>query len=135
MISNPRKKKATQEEMKKKLQRLFEEKGARIHTLIKKAMFENEENIQSKEVRAALHYFLDEYWSDLARPTVISLACEAVGGNAQTVTSITVSVMLIAGGVDIHDDIIDKSKVKNERLTVFGKYGQDITLLTGDALL
>jgi geranylgeranyl pyrophosphate synthase len=135
MVSNPKKKKTTQEEMKKRLQQLFEEKGAKITSLIKKAMFENEKNIQSKEVRAALHYFLDEYWSDLARPTLISLACEAVGSNAQTVAPITVSVMLIAGGVDIHDDIIDKSEIKNGRLTVFGKYGQDIALLTGDALL
>jgi geranylgeranyl pyrophosphate synthase len=135
MVSNPKNKKTVLEEKKKQLQQLFEEKGAKINSLIKRAMFENEKNVQSKEVRAALHYFLDEYWSDLARPTLMSLACEAVGGNAQTVTSITVPIMLIASGVDIHDDIIDKSKMKNERLTVFGKYGQDIALLTGDALM
>jgi geranylgeranyl pyrophosphate synthase len=135
MISNPKNKKAAIEKKKKRLQQLFEEKGAKIGSRIKKTMFKNEKNIQSKEVRTALHYFLDEYWSDLARPTLMSLVCEAVGGNVQTVTSITVPIMLISSGVDIHDDIIDKSKMKNERLTVFGKYGQDIALLTGDALM
>ncbi len=42
---------------------------------------------------------------------------------------------LISGAIDIHDDIIDQSKTKGERPTVYGKFGKDIALLVGDALL
>ena len=42
---------------------------------------------------------------------------------------------LISGAIDIHDDIIDESKIKGNRLTVFGKYGKNIALLVGDALI
>jgi len=42
---------------------------------------------------------------------------------------------LISGAIDIHDDIIDQSKVKGSRPTVLGKFGKDIALLAGDALL
>ena len=41
----------------------------------------------------------------------------------------------MAGAADIHDDIIDESKIKEPYLTVFGKFGRDIAVLTGDTLL
>jgi geranylgeranyl pyrophosphate synthase len=44
-------------------------------------------------------------------------------------------MILISGAIDIHDDIIDQSKTKDGRPTVYGKYGKDIALLIGDALL
>jgi heptaprenyl diphosphate synthase len=42
---------------------------------------------------------------------------------------------LTSGAADIHDDIIDGSKVKEAGTTVYGKYGKEIALLAGDALL
>ncbi|MFX0203170.1 MAG: polyprenyl synthetase family protein, partial [Candidatus Hodarchaeota archaeon] len=50
-------------------------------------------------------------------------------------TSIAVPMILINGAIDLHDDIIDQSKRKGNLLTVYGKFGKDIALLTGDALL
>jgi geranylgeranyl pyrophosphate synthase len=44
-------------------------------------------------------------------------------------------MILISGAIDIHDDIIDLSETKDGRPTVYGKYGKDIALLVGDALL
>jgi geranylgeranyl pyrophosphate synthase len=41
----------------------------------------------------------------------------------------------VSGGLDIHDDIIDRSKVKNGRPTVLGRFGRDVALLVGDALI
>jgi len=135
MDPKPKRKTNMKRHMEKQLQQLLEERGTEINSLAKKAMFESEKYVKSKEVRNALHYFLDEYWTDLVRPTLMSIVSEAAGGNPQTITSAVIPIMLMAGGVDIHDDIIDKSKLKNKRLTVFGKFGQDIALLTGDALL
>jgi len=66
---------------------------------------------------------------------LLSLACEAVGGDPELTTPIAVPLILISGAIDIHDDIIDQSKIKNSKPTVYGKYGKDIALLIGDALL
>jgi geranylgeranyl pyrophosphate synthase len=68
-------------------------------------------------------------------PALISLACEAVGGKTKKTTAIGAAMTLLAAAADIHDDIIDQSKTKYSKKTVFGKFGGDIALLTGDALL
>jgi geranylgeranyl pyrophosphate synthase len=68
-------------------------------------------------------------------PALVSLSCEAAGGKSEKTTSIAAALMLIAGAADIHDDIIDKSASKYSKKTVFGKFGDDIALLAGDALL
>jgi len=68
-------------------------------------------------------------------PALISLSCEAVGGKTEKTVSIGAAMALIAGAADVHDDVIDKSVVKDSKPTVFGKFGKDIAILTGDALL
>ena len=42
---------------------------------------------------------------------------------------------MIAAAFDIYDDIIDKSTLKHGTPTVFGKFGEEIALLLGDAFL
>jgi geranylgeranyl pyrophosphate synthase len=93
-----------------------------------------QEKVESTQVQEALQYFMTKYWGDVTRPALMSLICEAVGGNSERLTPISASIILISGAVDIHDDIIDKSETKNSRQTVFGKFGNDIALLVGDAL-
>jgi geranylgeranyl pyrophosphate synthase len=68
-------------------------------------------------------------------PALISLSCEAVGGNPNKTDSIGAALTLLAAAADIHDDVIDQSETKYGKKTVFGKFGNDIAILTGDALL
>ncbi|MCW4005956.1 MAG: polyprenyl synthetase family protein [Candidatus Bathyarchaeota archaeon] len=68
-------------------------------------------------------------------PALISLSCEAVGGEPEKTVGVGTAMMLIAGSADVHDDIIDKSVLKYSKKTVYGKYGGDAALLAGDALL
>ena len=68
-------------------------------------------------------------------PALISLSCEAVRGKTEKTTAIGAALTLIAGAADIHDDIIDQSTTKYSKKTVFGKFGSDVALLAGDALL
>jgi len=82
-----------------------------------------------------LHYFITEYWHDLARPTLMSICCEAVGGDPNATIPFAVPLSLISGALDIQDDIIDQSKTKHGRPTVYGKYGKEIAMLAADALL
>jgi geranylgeranyl pyrophosphate synthase len=86
-------------------------------------------------LKEALQYFLDEFWFDALHPALVSLACEAVGGKPEDTTEVSAAIVLIAGAADIHDDIIDQSNVKGPLPTVLGKFGRDVAILLGDALL
>jgi geranylgeranyl diphosphate synthase, type I len=93
-----------------------------------------QEIVDFEPLNEALRYFF-ESWFDVLHPTLISLSCEAVGGNRNETLKFGAAVVLLAGAADIHDDIMDKSLTKESNLTVFGKFGQDIAILAGDALL
>ncbi|MEM2780908.1 MAG: polyprenyl synthetase family protein [Candidatus Bathyarchaeia archaeon] len=122
-------------ELSSNIQKFIEKKGRETFERAQKHMLEIGKHIQSLKIREALNYFARHYWSDFARPTLMFTACEAVGGDSRKVVPIAVPVMLIAAGMDIHDDIIDQSRFKNNRLTVFGRYGKDVALLLGDSLI
>lgn len=127
------KKALSQEEIIEQVQNLMEERGRKALEMARKTILEEE--IECKEAREALRYFMNEYWHDVARPALLSLACEAVGGDPDITTPIAIPMTLISGAIDIHDDIIDQSKIKGSRPTVLGKFGKEIALLVGDALL
>jgi len=118
--------------IEEEVQRLMEERGRKALELAKKFIFE--ENIQSKEIREASRCFM-EYWNDLARPSLISLCCEVVGGDPEITVPFGAAITIICGATDIHDDIIDKSIRKLSHLTIFGKFGRNVALLLGDYLL
>ncbi len=115
------------------VQKLLEERGRKGLELARKEMLQEE--IECKEVREALHYFMTQYWHDKARPALLSLVCEAVGSDPDITIPIAAGMTLISGATDIHDDIIDLSEIKESRQTVLGKFGREIALLAGDALL
>ena len=83
----------------------------------------------------AIKYFMEEFWYDYFHPALISFACEAVGGNIEDTINISAALVLLAGAADIHDDIIDESKIKKPFVTVYGKFGRDVAMLSADALL
>lgn len=121
------------EEALRQVRKIFKERGSKALEIARKEVLK--EKIECKEAQEALTYFITKCWHDLARPTLLSLACEAVGGNIELTTPIAVPMILISGAIDIHDDIIDESKIKDGRPTVYGKFGKEIALLAGDALL
>jgi geranylgeranyl diphosphate synthase type I len=92
------------------------------------------EKIQHVKMRDALEYYVSN-WNDVTHPGLFAVAYEAVGGNLQVAVPIQAAVAMIAAAFDIHDDIIDKSKLKHAEPTVFGKFGEEIALLLGNAFL
>jgi octaprenyl-diphosphate synthase len=129
------KKQLSNEQLTRKVQRLLKARGKESEELARKNMLNEIEKIQSEKVKNALTYFAKKYWSDMVRPTLMSLACDAAGDGFENNNLIAVAMMLISAGIDIHDDIIDESKEKNGRFTVLGKFGKDLALLVGDALV
>lgn len=117
----------------KELQKIFRKRGSKALEMARKEVLI--EKIESQEARQALRYFITKLWQDRSRPSLMSMVCEAAGGDPEQTTSIAVSLSLSSGAMDVHDDIIDQSRSKYGHLTVYGKYGKDIALLVGDALL
>jgi geranylgeranyl diphosphate synthase type I len=92
------------------------------------------EKIEHPKLRAALEHYL-AHWRDFTHPGLFSVACEAVGGDPDDVVPTQAAIAMMAAAFDIHDDIIDKSKVKNKIPTVYGKFGAEMALLLGNAFL
>jgi len=124
---------SNQEEITGQLVELLRERGKEGLELARKTALE--EKVELKEACEALEYFMNEYWHDYTSSGVLSLICEAVGGDPKITIPIAVPLTLISGAIDIHDDIIDQSEIKGDRQTVYGKFGKEIALLVGDALL
>jgi geranylgeranyl diphosphate synthase, type I len=92
------------------------------------------EKIDYPKLQEALNHYLSN-WHDFTHTGLYSLACEAVGGDPDASVPIQASIALMAAAFDLHDDIIDRSETKHGQLTVYGNYGQDLTLLLGNAFL
>jgi geranylgeranyl pyrophosphate synthase len=112
---------------------LFRSRGKEAFEIAKQAVLQ--EKIAYKPLHEVLNYFIQENWRAFQHPALISLTCEAVGGNPKETTAVGAAMILLAGAADIHDDIIDQSVTKGSKETVFGKFGRDIALLVGDALI
>jgi len=90
------------------------------------------EKIECEKIREALEYYTSN-WKNFTHPGLFSIACEAVGGNPDKTVKVQAAIAMITAALDIHDDIIDRSDAKCGKPTVFGKFGQDIALLLGNA--
>jgi geranylgeranyl diphosphate synthase type I len=72
---------------------------------------------------------------DTYRPALISLSCEAVGGEPDDTVTVSLMISLAGAGIGIHDDIIDKSETKGFMRTILSLYDADDALLAGDLLI
>ena len=92
------------------------------------------EKMEYPKLREALeHYLLN--WDEFTHPGFFSVACETVGGNPDDSLSTQAAIAMLTAAFDVHDDIIDRSAAKNEKPTVYGKFGIEIALLLGNAFL
>jgi geranylgeranyl pyrophosphate synthase len=75
------------------------------------------------------------YWKDTFRPSLASFSCEAVGGDPKAADEVSLMITLMAAGLGIHDDIIDRSYSKHFRKTILGLHGVDDALLIGELFI
>jgi len=118
-----------------KIHTLFAKNGEEALAIAKSLVLKEAGKLECEKARGALEYFINEYWHDVVTPAMIAISCRAAGGAPKKTIPVAVPIIMISGAVDIHDDIIDKSKSKYNRQTVVGKYGEEIAILAGDALL
>lgn len=82
----------------------------------------------------AVEYY-KKNWNDALHPGIVAVACEAVGGTDEAALLMQVPMLFLTAAADIHDDILDRSRVKNGKATIFGKFGEETALLVGDMML
>jgi geranylgeranyl pyrophosphate synthase len=111
---------------------LLQEKSRKALEKAKKQILS--EQVASEKAREALEYYV-ENWDDTTHPGILGLACEAVGGKIERAEQMQIVMLYLTAAMDLHDDVIDQSKVKNGKPTVFGKYGKNVALLLGDAMM
>jgi geranylgeranyl diphosphate synthase type I len=121
-----------EEKLMEQVKTLLIERSKKAIEQAKQAVLQ--EQIKYKPLREALRYFMEEIWFNAAHPALLSLTCEAVGGDPDATTNISAALVLLTGAADIHDDIIDESTTKDSKPTVYGKYGKDIAIIAGDVL-
>jgi geranylgeranyl pyrophosphate synthase len=92
------------------------------------------EKMEYPKLQEALNHYLAN-WSEFTHPGLFSIAYEAIGGNPDDALSTQAAIAMLTAAFDLHDDIIDKSEVKHQVPTVYGKFGAEITLLLGNAFL
>lgn len=92
------------------------------------------EKIDYPKLREALEHYL-AYWDEFTHAGLFSIAYEAVGGKPDGAVPIQAALAMMAAAFDVHDDIIDKSKVKHKVPTIYGKFGAEMALLLGNAFL
>lgn len=94
-----------------------------------------QEEIRYKPLGDAMRYFADEAFPHIMHPGLLSVYCEAVGGDPAETILIGAAMTMLVAAADIHDDLVDESTVKNGKQTVLGKYDKNVAVLAGDAFL
>ena len=68
------------------------------------------------------------------RPCMAMLSCEAVKGDVINVIPLSIALELIHNFTLVHDDIMDKSKLRRNMPSVHIKYGEPTAIIAGDLL-
>ncbi len=123
---------AIEQKLMEKAGIILQEKGHVAVELARERILE--EHLEYAPLNDALRYFIRD-WNDVLHPALVWLSCEAVGGEPDKTVHMGAALVLLAGGADIHDDVIDESLIKGAERTIFGKFGKDIAILVGDTLL
>lgn len=69
------------------------------------------------------------------RPVLLLLSAEAFGGNVEEAMPAALAVEIFHNFTLLHDDIMDNADVRRGKPSVFAKWGGNVALLSGDAML
>lgn len=133
MRKNKKACKTQSENLQEQAKEIMVEEGTKGWNLAKETLLSHRTNIP--KLREAINYIMMEYKPDFFRPAVVSLCCQALGGTPEITVPSSASLVLLGRAIGIHDDIIDKMKVRNKHQTLLGKFGKEMALIISDILL
>jgi geranylgeranyl pyrophosphate synthase len=117
----------TQSTLKQKCQQILEDNGGKVADKSNRILLEDP---ALKELRAPLE-FISKNWRDPLTPAMMSLSCEAVGGQASATHEAALAMSLMNLSFYIWDDLIDKAPFKQFKPTLFGKFGEGTAIIIG----
>ena len=103
------------------MKRSFKQKGGPAMKNARKKILQNfKDNSYSSQ---ALRYFAKVTLHNALPvfPALISMSCEAVGGDAEKTIPFGEAIVLISAAADLHDDVIDQSSSKRVKTDSFRK--------------
>ncbi len=112
------------------VKKLLAEEGKNGWNLAKNELLA--QKTSSRFLREALKYIAE--MPDYFRPALVSLCSEAVGGTQKPTLPSSAGLILFGKSIGMHDDIIDNTEKRNKRLTAYGKFGKEISLVLSDIL-
>ena len=69
------------------------------------------------------------------RPVLLLLTAEAFGGSLEEAMPAAMAVEVFHNFTLLHDDIMDNAAVRRGKPSVFAKWGENVAILSGDAML
>ena len=69
------------------------------------------------------------------RPVLLLIATEAFGGSVEKAMPAAMAVEVFHNFTLLHDDIMDNADVRRGKPSVFAKWGENVAILSGDAML
>ncbi len=69
------------------------------------------------------------------RPSLVLMACDAVGGNIQKAIKAAVAIEVFHNFTLMHDDIMDNAPLRRGKPTVHEKWNNNTAILSGDVML
>ena len=88
--------------------------------------------LRQRTLRSAVEYALEG--GKRVRPTLVMLACGAVGGEESEALDGAVAVELLHVASLVHDDIMDRSELRRGRATLHMLHDMPTAMLVGDTL-
>lgn len=79
-------------------------------------------------------YFIMQQPGKRLRPKLVSAAVEMFNGDLQQAEHIMAAFEMLHNFTLIHDDIMDKADIRRSQPTIHKKWGDNIAILSGDAL-
>ena len=83
---------------------------------------------------APIRYALGEGGKRM-RPTLLLLACNVFGDNLAPALDAAVAIEIFHNFTLLHDDIMDNAAVRRGRPSVYAKWGGNVAILSGDAMI
>jgi len=113
--------------LKERCQKILEENGGRIADRASRILLEDP---ILKDLRPPLE-FISKNWREPLTPSMMSLACEAVGGSSKETHETSLAMSLMHLCFYVWDDMVDKANFKSFKPTLFGKFGEGTALVIG----
>ncbi len=111
-------------------ERLFDEIRKEIERRISKYLPKGE----PREIYEPFSYIMAEGGKRI-RPVLTVLACGAVGGDIEKAFNPAVAIEILHNFTLAHDDIMDRSPMRRNRLSVYKKWDEATAILCGDVMI